>query len=206
MAEQGDFMKGNAVIRNFRTFIVIACLAGCVASAHAAELTLSGNTTGTVTGVTPLTFTGNVFTGTTALNIGSLSGTNSLGTFSLGTAPISLLSGSFTLNLTFTAPTGIAGGQAATYNASITGSVSPNVDQGGVLIDFGSPQTFTFSNGLGSGSFTLTIADLFVQTGRSANVTAGFTGPFSPVPEPATLALLSIGLVGVALKLRRRSA
>lgn len=175
--------------------------------ALADEVTLTGSTTGSITGVLPLTFTGNAnFTGTTALGIGSLSGPNSLGSFFLSTSPTQLLAGEFTLNITFTSPSGINGGQGATYVATIVGSVSPNVNQGGVNIDFdNTPQVFTFNDGTNTGSFSFTIADLFVQTGQAANLTAGFTGQQqTAIPEPATLLLLGTGLTGVAARWRKR--
>jgi PEP-CTERM motif-containing protein len=175
--------------------------------ARADEVTISGFTTGVVTGVPQLTFAGNaLFTGTTALGIGSLSGLNSLGTFHLSPDVTQLLNGGFTLTLTFTSPSGINGGQGTTHTATVQGSVSPNLNQGGVNIDFSnSPLVFTFNDGTNTGSFSLTLPDLFVQTGRSADLTAGITGEQHPtIPEPATLLLMGTGLTGIAAKLRKR--
>jgi hypothetical protein len=188
------------------SFALLVIVGATHTSARADEVTVSGSTAGS-TSVPFLDFTGNQFTGTTALGIGSLSGVNSLGQLSLATASAAeLIGGIFQLDITFTAPTGIAGGQGTNYVATVVGSVSPNVDQGGVNIHFQNPtQTFTFSNAVNTGSFSLTVADLFVQTGRTANLTAGITGQQAPaVPEPATLLLLGSGVTGVAVKLRRR--
>lgn len=186
--------------------VTIAVLTLSEGVARADEVTLAGSTFGAVTGVPQLTFTGNSnFNGTTALGIGSLSGPNSLGSFFLSTDATQLVAGTFTLNLTFTSPTGIAGGQGATYTAIIQGSVSPNINQGGVNIDFdNTAQFFTFNDGTNIGSFSLTIADVFVQSGQAANLTAGITGEQTAIPEPATMLLLGTGVAGVAAKLRKR--
>jgi hypothetical protein len=207
--EEFKFMRTHftALLKSLSLGIaLIALLTLSQGVARADEVTVSGSTTGTVTGVSQLTFAGNPnFSGTTALGTGSLSGPNNLGTFSLSTAPLQNVSGNFTLNVTFTLPSGIAGGQGTTYTATISGSVSPNVGAGGVDITFTNPsQTFTFTNGTTSGSFTLKVADLFVQSGHSANLTAGIRGSQNPIPEPATMFLLGTGLAGVAAKVRKR--
>jgi 4-hydroxybenzoate polyprenyltransferase len=65
-------------------------------------------------------------------------------------------------------------------------------------------QTFTFSNASGSGSFSVTLPNIFVQSGDTANLTAGLTGNQTAVPEPATMLLLGTGLAGVAARIRKR--
>lgn len=203
-------MKSQRITLLKSLSIGIALLSVMVLSqgqARADEVTISGFTTGTITGVPQLTFAGTgAFTNTTFLGVGALSGANNLGTFFLSTAPGQLVAGAFTLNVAFTSPTGINGGQGTTYTAVIQGSVSPNVDQGGVNIDFNNtPVVFTFNDGTNTGSFSLALADLFVETGRFANLTAGTTGQQqTTIPEPATLILLGTGLTGIAARWRKR--
>ena len=187
------------------SLVVLVILGATHQTARAEEVTLTGSTT-SLNSVPGLTFTGtNFFTGTTALGVGSLSGPNSLGTFFLNTGPLSQIGGAFQLDILFTSPAGINGGQGTSYLATIVGTVSPNIDQGGVNVHFLNPtQTFSFSNSANTGTFSLTVADLFVQTGRAANLTAGFTGQQAVIPEPTTLFLLGSGITGIAVKLRRR--
>jgi hypothetical protein len=201
-------------MKNFATMlkplamsIALLAIFGAAQVAKADPVTVTGTSSGTVTGTAAsfLSFTGNTFTATTAGGVGSFSGADRIGTFVLSSAvgetPVN---GTFTLNLTFTSPSGIEGGQATTFTATVSGTIStPNV--GGVSIVFDNPvQTFTFSNASGSGSFSITLPNVFVQSGDTANLTAGLTGNQTAVPEPATMLLLGTGLAGVAARIRKR--
>ena len=189
------------------TLVIIAVFSLSGGVARADDVTITGFSTGTITNAPQLTFTGNPnFTGSTVGGAGSLSGANSLGTFSLSTGPTQFITfGTVFLNVSFTSPTGITGGPSVTFTGVIKGSISPNIDQGGVNIGFSTfPQFFTFNDGIHNGSFSLVLPPLFIQSGQSASLTAGIAGQQSTIPEPATLILLGTGLTGIAARLRKR--
>ena len=94
-----------------------------------------------------------------------------------------MVSGSFTLNITFTVPVGIAGGQSRSFNATVAGIVSPFVGVEGVAIDFNNtPVLFTFNDRVNSGFFTLALEDLFVM--RTSRVCLGLASPARRPPFP----------------------
>jgi len=183
------------------------------------QLNLQGSATGGFNGTSSTTYGGLSYTGSTFnvntaggfYGLGGNAGTinvNNLGSFSLSGAPASYSSPatSFTLDVVFLAPTGIAGDNSATYTAALQGDVT-NTKSGGVYVQFdNSPRLFTYSNAAGSGSFTLSVNDLSLFPTQTTSVTGYGTGTFKSVPEPNSVAAIGMGLCGLLIRRRRKTA
>ena len=195
--------------------ILLAALIGvlCAGSVFADEMPFALTTTGAFSGLTggsSLGFSGSSASGAT---VSGESGALSLGQFSLS-RPSSFTVvpylGTFNLAVTFSVPALIVGGQTGNFSALVVGVVTSSA--GGVMIAFGPPRTFNFSNPQGSGAFSFGVGDIpWLSAGPSgspatrtlvgsisgASFTPAGSDPGQATPEPATVLFLLSGVVGI---------
>jgi hypothetical protein len=163
-----------------------------------------------------LTFTGSTFAVQTDL-------TGSATNFVLGTldrgntrTPDSTAPLPFTLEVIFTLPTGINGGQIDTFTALIQGS-SASGGGGPMPVDFDNSWFyFSFVNAFGSGGFEFSVLnDPSLNKNNQGQILGGIRNavftpigvqpPAGSVPEPSTLLLMGVGAAVFARSRRRRN-
>jgi hypothetical protein len=210
----------NYILKGSVQATALCLVLGVAGLAKADEVLFAGSTLGqfnaqsfaATNSIFDLHYSNSVFNNTTvagALDLGGnpIPGANvdNLGSFQLGLANANYNGNTFSVKVTFTAPSTIVGGSSAVFTDIITGTVSGG--QGGVLVDFdNTPQTFFFTNALATGSFSMFVNDVSIAPGGVASITGHITASQTAVPEPTAIAGIGCGLLGLFGMRRKRKA
>jgi len=144
------------------------------------DCTAGGSSTTVVQG---LSYSGSSFFGTTAAGIRCLGGNpsvaanvNNLGALTLDLTPGSYNAGTIKLTIRFTSPSGISVGQAQEFLGVLKGSVN-STGGGGVFVDFdNTSRRLRYHSETLVGSFMLSVNDLSIKPGKTAEITGQITG------------------------------
>lgn len=130
------------------------------------------------------------------LTVPITSNSNNTLTVTLNT-PVTSVSVNFAIQILFPSPGQLVLTSPSGGTSQASASIDGTLNQGGVL---------TFSTTIPFSSFTLAAFNNFGQPTRFAiDDLIMETASAEPVPEPATILLLSAGLAGAVFKVRRRS-
>lgn len=216
------FLKNSTKLATLAVALAAVVALQTPARASVLQIEVAGSTAGAFNGgalsssdsFSSLTYNGSTFDGTTSSFDGLLAfgatpaspNVNNLGSFTLSSAIAPSLSSSFSLQVTFTAPTGIAGGNPSTFAATVSGSVSGTAEGGAIILFDSAPRTFVFNDGTTSGSFTFAVdPKITVLPGESRAIGAEIHAVVQPIPEMATMLPLGamLGAAGIAEAIRR---